>query len=217
MQRLTVQDAAELLGITTSAVRSRLSRGTLQSVKESGTVYVLLPVDPPSGTPSGTPSDISEEIAELKYRVAYLRGQLDAERQFNAELRRSAAALPQHIPELSAPPPTESRESPTAATIDEDRAEPRSSTEGAHEGAQEPAEPRRRRRRCNKRRLRVRRRLRPSQDHRARHTTRRGGRAGGPPTGCAHTRRTAAGHTAPLVVVAHVWRLRCRGGWRESS
>ena len=45
MERHAVQDAADILGITTGAVRSRLSRGTLQSVKEGGMVYVLLPPD----------------------------------------------------------------------------------------------------------------------------------------------------------------------------
>ena len=43
MLRYTVRDAAAILGVTTGAVRNRLSRGTLQSVKEHGTVYVLLP------------------------------------------------------------------------------------------------------------------------------------------------------------------------------
>jgi hypothetical protein len=45
MERHSVRDAADILGITTGAVRSRLSRGTLQSVKEGGMVYVLLPPD----------------------------------------------------------------------------------------------------------------------------------------------------------------------------
>jgi len=42
-RRYTVRDAADILGITTGAVRNRLSRGTLQSIKEGDTVYVVLP------------------------------------------------------------------------------------------------------------------------------------------------------------------------------
>jgi predicted transcriptional regulator len=44
MVRYTVTEAAKMLGITTGAVRNRLSRGTLQRVREGGTVYVLLQV-----------------------------------------------------------------------------------------------------------------------------------------------------------------------------
>jgi hypothetical protein len=45
MERHSVRDVADILGITTGAVRSRLSRGTPQSVKEHGTVFVLLLAD----------------------------------------------------------------------------------------------------------------------------------------------------------------------------
>ncbi len=40
--RATVGEAAELLGITAEAVRSRIKRKTLKSTKEGSTVYVLL-------------------------------------------------------------------------------------------------------------------------------------------------------------------------------
>ena len=43
--RVTVAQAAELLGLSAEAVRSRLQRGTLASTKENGTVYVLLNTD----------------------------------------------------------------------------------------------------------------------------------------------------------------------------
>ncbi len=42
-RRLTVSEAADELGISAEAVRSRVKRGTLRSTKEGGTVYVLLP------------------------------------------------------------------------------------------------------------------------------------------------------------------------------
>ena len=45
-RRLTVSQATEELGISAEAVRSRVKRGTLQSTKEGGTVYVLLTTAP---------------------------------------------------------------------------------------------------------------------------------------------------------------------------
>src|SRR4051812_22557625 len=41
-QMNTVQEAAEILGITVDAVRGRIRRGTLDSTKVKGQVYVLL-------------------------------------------------------------------------------------------------------------------------------------------------------------------------------
>src|ERR671921_1326305 len=60
---VTVPDAANLLGLTSEAVRSRVKRGTLPSRRIAGTVYVLLDgpdpsSDPPialSTTPPGAP------------------------------------------------------------------------------------------------------------------------------------------------------------------
>jgi len=41
-RKLSVSEAAAALGISAEAVRSRVKRGTLQSVKEGASVYVLL-------------------------------------------------------------------------------------------------------------------------------------------------------------------------------
>src|SRR3712207_9457034 len=65
-----------ILQITTGAVRNRLSRGTLRSVKESGTVYVLLPGDVARGTDRdtdrdtdrGTERDTRQDLEELAQR-----------------------------------------------------------------------------------------------------------------------------------------------------
>jgi hypothetical protein len=48
---LTVGEAAEALGITTEAARMRVKRGTLNSTRIDGTVYVLL--DRPNPRPNG--------------------------------------------------------------------------------------------------------------------------------------------------------------------
>jgi excisionase family DNA binding protein len=41
-RRLTVAQAADVLGISDDAVRSRIKRGTLRAVRESGRVFVVL-------------------------------------------------------------------------------------------------------------------------------------------------------------------------------
>ena len=118
MSRYTVTQAADILGISTGAVRNRLSRGTLRSVKESGTVYVLLPadiqrdaerhtIDIPGGM---SPSDSDALTSELRDRLRYVEGQLEAERQAHAESRRLLAAALERIPAIEAPP--EAQESP---------------------------------------------------------------------------------------------------------
>jgi excisionase family DNA binding protein len=43
--RVTVQEAARLLGISEGAVRARIHRGTLETERDSGTVYVRLNAD----------------------------------------------------------------------------------------------------------------------------------------------------------------------------
>ena len=97
MVRHTVRDAADMLGITTGAVRNRLSRGTLQSIKEHGTVYVLLPGDTPRDTerdtvdtPDDIPSETSALLAQLRDEISYLREQLNAEREARTEEGRRA-------------------------------------------------------------------------------------------------------------------------------
>jgi hypothetical protein len=144
MERYTVVQAADMLGITTGAVRNRLSRGTLQKEKEGGTVYVLLPGDilqdaerdvrdTPHGMPHGEPDTLT---SELRDRLRYVEGQLEAERKAHAEARRLLAAALERIPAIEAP--QEARESPGTVEEEPERAEPRSRAGDAREGAQRP-------------------------------------------------------------------------------
>jgi hypothetical protein len=157
-ERLTVAQAAQALGITEGAVRSRIKRGTLRNTKEGGTVYVLLGggTSQANQTPNtGAPGDQSELIASLQDQIQYLREQLDAEREARTEERRrhdtvlaqlSAANAEQArtIRAIEAPP-----EAPEdAETVEEapERAEPRSAAgEAQDELGAERAEERRRR------------------------------------------------------------------------
>ncbi len=139
---VTVPDAAQLLGLTSEAVRSRVKRGTLPSRRIAGTVYVLLDgtaplvdpsanppkassTDPPLG-PSATPStDLSPDRAELedhvdtlKDEVEYLREEMRRrEEAHDEEIRRRdhllAAALERIPRELEAP--RETRDAPETA------------------------------------------------------------------------------------------------------
>ncbi len=104
-QRLTVAQAADALDITEGAVRSRIKRGTLPTVKEGGTVYVVF-----GGTSEAThpphadePSDQSELVESLQDQITYLRQQLAAERDANSENRRLLAAALERIPAIEAP------------------------------------------------------------------------------------------------------------------
>jgi predicted ArsR family transcriptional regulator len=143
MSRYTVTQAADMLGISTGAVRNRLSRGTLPKVKEGGVVYVLLPADMSrstdrytADTPGGVPQSAAGALtSELRDRLRYVEGQLEAERQAHAESRRLlAAALERIPPQIEAP--SESRESSETADERQGRSEePRPGAPDRQEGA----------------------------------------------------------------------------------
>ena len=104
-------EAAEILGITAEAVRTRIKRDKLKSVKEppgrKGTVYVLLEVDqtgpnidPTSQVQDQTfdqPEQRAELVDALREQVAYLQGVIatrDRElEQRTEEIRRRDTAL----------------------------------------------------------------------------------------------------------------------------
>ena len=141
-RRLTVPQAAEALGVTVDAVRGRIRRGKLKSEQHAGTVYVWLdaPEEDDSRGPSATshrPSDDrSERIEDFREQVAYLREQLQAERQAHAEARRIIAGLVERIPAIEAPP--EPRESSEMAEDQQGRGQPHSDAPDAQEGVQRP-------------------------------------------------------------------------------
>jgi hypothetical protein len=109
-QRLTVAQAAVALGINEGAVRSRIKRGTLPTVKEAGTVYVLWDDGTSQanqstniGEPSGESGDQSELVESLQDQVSYLRVQLDAEREAGRRKDHLLAAALERIPAIEAP------------------------------------------------------------------------------------------------------------------
>ena len=102
-RRFTVSEAAGALGISAEAVRSRLKRGTLRSVKDGATVYVLLAPDQSRPDADQTPpepdqiGDQTELVEALREQTAYLQGVIatrDHElRERAEEIRRRDSAL----------------------------------------------------------------------------------------------------------------------------
>jgi hypothetical protein len=129
-RRLTLQDAAQELGITPDALRQRIRRGHYHSTKEDGRVYVYLNLDRRE-TERDVQGESTALTSALEDRIASLERQLTEANERDRENRRIIAALTQRIPELEAP--SEPRESPETAT--EGEAEPRP---GGQEGAQRP-------------------------------------------------------------------------------
>jgi hypothetical protein len=140
-QRHTVKEAAEVLGTTVDAVRGRIRRGTLHSLKLDGVVYVLLDATSReqqndqseaeaddarqlTGDEAGLAADQSELVGELRGQIDWLRREVERKDTI-------IMSLTQRIPELEAPPAP--RDAPETAS-------PRSDRSTAPEDTQEPAQ-----------------------------------------------------------------------------
>ena len=103
------------MGVSESAIRKRVQRGTLQHHKEQdGRVYVYLDM---GETVEDKVRDASRDelVDELRDRVRRLEQDLDTRTEELREHRRIIAALTSRIPpQLEAPPePRDARETPT--------------------------------------------------------------------------------------------------------
>ena len=127
-QRVTVADAARLLGVSQDAVRMRVKRGKLEADKEGNRLFVWLDTDP-TADPT---ADRDELLEAYRDQIEFLRRELERK---DAILLRMA----ERLPELEAPASPGPSETPTGATEQPGRVEPQPSVEGA----QEPAQPRR--------------------------------------------------------------------------
>lgn len=151
-QRYSIRDAAKALGLTEEAVRQRVKRGTLDSIKVGGSLFVLLDTDTSSDmsddreqpvregasdTSSGLSNDTSRLVENLEGEVAHLRRQIEQANERDRENRRIIAALTTRIPEL--PPAREHNDS------SDESGSPMSPPEGEGNGTavyneQEPAQ-----------------------------------------------------------------------------
>jgi len=147
-KRVSVYDAAEVMGVTVDAIRKRISRGTIPHERdEQGRVWVLLDTvpDPDQDTASKVQdtdqpqSEPTALISQMQDRIDSLERQLEQERQANSEHRRLlAAALERIPPAIEAPASPEERETPETAADASEGASPRPDAPGAQEGAQRP-------------------------------------------------------------------------------
>jgi hypothetical protein len=141
-QRLTLAEAAEVLGLSKDGVRMRVRRGTLRSEKgEDGRVYVF--VTDQDGTahetdPQGQVEASRELVDTLRSQVEDLRARLDREQDAHAEARRIIAGLVQRIPELEPPAetPTAPPGSPERAAEETERVPPRPATPDQQAGSE---------------------------------------------------------------------------------
>jgi hypothetical protein len=159
-ERLTLRQAAARLGVSESAIRKRVERGTLRSDKgPDGRRYVYLDTRADTMTDEGADSSatgerdalIFEMVEEMRAEVHYLRGQLhqelerrsaEAERyqQIVAALTAANASLSERLRELEPAQgtPTEPQEAPETVEEAPEGAEHRPATGGAQETVQRP-------------------------------------------------------------------------------
>jgi hypothetical protein len=124
-----VGDAARELDISTDAVRKRISRGSLESKRENGSVRVWLD---DGGSEAGREAQVDGGalVESLQDQVTYLKEQLDIRTEELREHRRLLAGLIERVPEVEAP--TESSE---------DVRDPSEPSEGMAEGRVAPTHP----------------------------------------------------------------------------
>jgi hypothetical protein len=153
-RRVTMREAADILGVSKEAIRKRVVRGTLRSeLGEDGRRYVYIDAGGDTATDEAPTHErdvlISEMVEELRDEVHYLREQFNQElarrsaeaeryQQIVAALTTANASLADRLRALEPPEetPLEPRESPETAEEAPDRAEPRPATVEAQEGAQ---------------------------------------------------------------------------------
>jgi hypothetical protein len=133
--RVSVEEAATLLGIEKGSVKKRIQRGKLRSEKDTvGVTWVYLDrsetVRDQSQRQSETDSetDRDELVGELRDRVRSLERRLDEEMESRrradtiiAQLTQANAALAARVPELDGP--QEASEAPSEATPQPGRVE----------------------------------------------------------------------------------------------
>ena len=143
-QRLTVPEAATVLGVTVDAVRGRIRRGTLPSEHdEHGKVYVWVDVgeaDSPGLSSTGDkpspdqdrPGNQEQLVESLLEQVAYMREQLAEER----EARRRADTIMAQLSQANA------EQARTILALEAPRDEPQTPETAAEEseGTETPAD-----------------------------------------------------------------------------
>jgi excisionase family DNA binding protein len=145
-RRLTVQEAAELLGTSVDAVRMRVRRGSLASDKDpDGRVYVWVDADEsetkhePNSESTALISAKDETIRLQEEQLRLRAEEIQRRDVIISQLTQANAALAQRVPELEAPrEPPGASESVFEEPEKPERAEPRAATGGTQEGYERP-------------------------------------------------------------------------------
>jgi excisionase family DNA binding protein len=151
--RVTIQQAAQRLGVKEDAVRKRIQRGSMRHEKaKDGRVYVW--VDAAQDTAQDEPETSRDEyrdtaqderVEDLREQVAYLRRQLDEEREARrradtilVQLSAANAEQARTIRAIEAPASEEASEVAEKVEDSPEEASPRPAAGGAQEAAQRP-------------------------------------------------------------------------------
>ena len=127
-RRVTLREAADILGLSKEAVRKRVIRGTLSSdTGEDGRRYVYLD----AGGDEAPTHEGDALISEMRSRIQFLEDELQRK---DAILLNMTEAMKALSPSSQETPPDE-RESPETVEEEQGRAE-RPDAPGAQEGAQ---------------------------------------------------------------------------------
>jgi len=141
-RKLTVSEAAEVLGISGDAVRSRIKRGTLETVREGGRVWVALgAADRPTAQALPTHAPGEDRLyQEMQERIRYLENQVEEEREARRRADTLLARLMDRLPELEPPQeaPAETPGSPERAGDAEERGAASSATPAQERPAERP-------------------------------------------------------------------------------
>lgn len=87
MQKLAVNEAAEILGITKEAVYNRIRRGSLKTAIENGTKFVILDEEPSSEKTTKTASKSTKTKSQNDEFVSYLLNELNELKSLNLNLQ----------------------------------------------------------------------------------------------------------------------------------
>src|SRR5215218_8240568 len=141
-ERLTIQEAAHRLGVSESAVRKRIKRGTLKREKtEDGRVLVYMESTSAPGAEEVRLPERDALISEMQDRLAFLERELEVRAE---EIRRRDTIIMNMTEAMKAlsPPsqeaPPDERASPQTVEEEPERGEPHAATEGAQEGTAHP-------------------------------------------------------------------------------
>jgi hypothetical protein len=133
-RRLDLREAAAVLDTSVDAVRKRIQRGTLESEKEDGKVYVWLDVG--LDVPGAAVLEAKDEtISELRDRVGFLERELERKDAILLNMTEVMKAISPPVAQEGSPV---AQEAPTEATEQPGRVGPQAPLEGPQEGVQRP-------------------------------------------------------------------------------